>query len=120
MIERISDLPDTVLGFTATRTVTAADYEAVIMPAVEAQFARQDKIRLLYHLGPGFVGFDAGAMWDDAKVGLRHPGGWEKVAVVTDVDWLRAAVKGFRFAMLGDVRVFHNEELADAKRWIVA
>jgi hypothetical protein len=118
MIEKIPDLPDTVLGFTAKGTVTAHDYEAVIMPEVDAQRARQGKVRLLYHLGKEFSGFDAGAMWDDAKVGLRHPTGWEKVAVVSDVEWLRTAVKALGFAMPGDFRVFPDGELAEAKRWI--
>ena len=41
MIERIPNLPDNVLGFTATGIVTASDYESVIVPAVEAMFSRR-------------------------------------------------------------------------------
>ena len=54
MVERIPGLPDTVLGFTAKGTVTANDYESVIIPAVEAVFSRQSKVRFLYHLGEDF------------------------------------------------------------------
>jgi hypothetical protein len=35
MVEKIPDLPDNVLGFTAKGTVTASDYESVIIPAVD-------------------------------------------------------------------------------------
>ncbi len=118
MVERISDLPDNVLGFAAKGTVTAQDYEAVIIPAVEGFFSQHQKARFLYHLGQEFTGFEGAAMWDDAKLGLRHLSGWERVAVVSDAEWIRAAVKIFGFAMPGHVRVFHNSELADAKRWI--
>ena len=118
MVERIPDLPDNVLGFSATGTVSAKDYESVIIPAVEALFARQIEARFLYHLGEQFSGFEAAAMWDDAKLGLKHLSGWERVAVVSDVEWIRAAVKIFRLAIPGQVRVFHNRELADARRWI--
>jgi hypothetical protein len=118
MIEKIPNLPDNVLGFSAKGTVTANDYESVIIPAVEAMFARHGKVRFLYHLGKDFSGFDAAAMWDDTKLGLKHLAGWDRMAVVSDVDWIRAAVKIFGLAIPGHVRVFHNRELAEATRWI--
>jgi len=118
MVEQIPNLPDNVLGFTAKGTVTANDYDSVIIPAVEALFSRQSKVRFLYHLGEDFSGFEAAAMWDDTKLGLKHLGGWERMAVVSDVEWVRAAVKVFGLAIPGHVRVFHNRELAEATRWI--
>lgn len=118
MIEQIPNLPANVLGFRAKGTVTAADYENVIIPAVEAQFARQPKVRFLYHLGDELTGFEAAAMWDDTKLGLRHLAGWEKMALVSDIEWIRAAVKIFGLAIPGQVRVFHNRELDEAMRWI--
>ena len=118
MIEQRPDLPDKVLGFTAKGTVTAADDETVIMPAVEALHARQGKVRLLYHLGEAFSGLDPAAMGDDANIGLRHRTDGEQVAVVSDVAWLRPAVKVLGFALPGDFRVFHDGELAEAARWI--
>jgi len=50
MIEKIPSLPDNVLGFSAKETVTANDYESVIIPAVEGLFSHQNKVRFLYHL----------------------------------------------------------------------
>jgi hypothetical protein len=119
MIEQIPNLPDSVLGFTAKGTVTANDYESVIIPAVEALFAKQNKVRLLYHLGEDFGGFEAAAMWDDTKVGLKRLSGWEKIALVSDVEWIRVVLKAFSLFIPGHIRVFHNSELAEAKRWIV-
>ena len=95
MIELMSDLPGGVLGFTAIGKVTGADYERVLVPAVEAALKEHDKLALVYHCGDDFSGFDAGAMWDDAKVGLRHITSWRRIAVVTDIGWLRTAVRAF-------------------------
>ena len=120
MVEQISGLPDNVLGFSAKGTVTANDYESVIIPAVEALFTHHSKIRFLYHLGDEFSGFEAAAVWDDTKLGLTHFSGWERMAVVSDVEWIRAAIKIFGLAIPGQVRVYHNSELAEAKRWIAA
>ncbi|MBI1397151.1 MAG: STAS/SEC14 domain-containing protein [Betaproteobacteria bacterium] len=118
MIEQIPGLPGNVVGFRATGTVTAADYESVIMPAVEALFAREKSVRFLYHLGPEFAGFEAGAVWDDAKLGLKHLSGWDRVAVVTDVDWVRHAMRLFAVVIPGHVRVYSNAEYFDAEKWL--
>ena len=118
MVEQIPGLPENVLAFTAKGMVTADDYEQVIVPAVEEVFARQSKVRFLYHLGADFLGFEAAAVWDDAKLGMKHAAGWEKVAVVSDVEWIRIAVKVFGLVMPGDLRLFHNRALADARQWI--
>ena len=118
MIEMMSGLPDNVIGFSALGKVTAADYEEKILPAVEAVLATHEKVRLLYHLGDGFGGFEAGALWEDAKVGLSHLAAWERIALVSEVDWIRAATKALGFAMPGEVRVFANAELEAAKVWL--
>jgi hypothetical protein len=118
MIDKIPGLPDGILGFSAKGTVTAGDYESVIVPAVEAQFARQKQVRFLYYLGPEFTGFEVAAMWDDTKLGLKHFNGWEKMAVVSDVAWVRVAIEAFGLALPGRVRVFRDSELAEAKRWV--
>jgi hypothetical protein len=118
MIEKIPHLPDNVLGFTAKGTVTVNDYESIIIPAVEELFSRLGKVRFLYHLGEDFTGFEAGAMWQDTKLGLKHLQGWEKMAIVSDIEWVRAAVKIFRLVIPGHVRMFHNNELAEATRWV--
>jgi SpoIIAA-like len=118
MLERIAQLPDGVLGFTAKGTVTAADYESALIPAVEDAIARHQRIRLLYHLGEEFTGFEAGALWDDAKIGLRHRGAWERIAVVTDVRWVRDAVQVLRFVIPGEIRLFHDRELPAAREWL--
>lgn len=118
MVERIPDLPHTVLGFTAIGTITTMDYEKIIMPAVEEMHRDRGKVRFLYHLGDDFSGFQPGAVLDDAKLGLRHLTGWERTAIVTDVDWIRWGARIFGLAIPGQVRVFSNRELDEAKRWI--
>jgi hypothetical protein len=118
MVENIPDLPEYVLGFTGKGMVTANDYESVIIPAVEAMFSRQGRVRFLYHLGQDFSGIEAAAAWDDALLGLKRLRGWEKIAVISDADWIRWAVKIFGLAIPGQVRVFYNRDLDEAKRWI--
>jgi hypothetical protein len=118
MLELITDLPENVLGIRARGDVTADDYQSVLVPAVEARLRTHKKLRLLYVLGPEFEGYTGPAAWEDTKVGMRHFTDFDRIAVVTDVDWVSRMVRAFGFVVPGDVRVFPNDDADRAKSWI--
>ena len=118
MIEILEDFPDDIVGFAAKGQVTRRDYEQVLIPKVEAALQRHHKLRLYYELGSQFAGIDAGAAWEDAKIGVEHLTRWERVAVVTDVDWMKHTINAFRFVMPGQRRVFPTAQTAEARTWI--
>ena len=118
MIHIIKDLPDHILGFVVSGTVTGKDYETVLIPAVEAELKESPKVRMLYQIDADFVSYDLGAMWDDTKIGLKHLKAWERIALVTDSEWIGKAMHIFGFAIPGQVRIFTNDELSAAKEWL--
>lgn len=118
MIELITNLPVNVVALTASGQVTADDYENVIIPLVDDKLAQFEKIRLLYHLGPNFKRFTTTALWDDAKIGFHHLSNFERVAVVSDVSWIRTMIKGIGRTMPGEIRTFANDELDQAMKWV--
>jgi len=118
MLELMANLPRNVLGFTATGHVTGEDYEKVLIPAITAALKEHKKINLLYHLGAGFEGFEAAALWEDTKIGLRNFLAFDKIAVVTHVDWIRHAAKAFGFMMPAQVAVYNNADLPTARGWL--
>ncbi len=120
MIEIIKDLPPNVLGIRAEGRVTAQDYEHIVVPAVEASLKGRDKIRLYYELGSEFEAIDPGAIVEDTKIGVRDLPHWEKLAVVTDVEWIKLAVRAFAFLIHGKVRIFPVLEAGIAREWISA
>lgn len=116
MIEALTGLPDGVLGFEASGKVTGDDYENVLVPAIEAAVGGE-KLHMVYVLGEGFEGYSAEAMWDDAKIGMRHPFSFEKVAVVTDDETYSRMIRTFGFMMPAEVRVFALAERDEAIGW---
>jgi SpoIIAA-like len=120
MIELLPGLPANVIGAEAVGHVETADYRDVLEPAVTAALAGHDKLRLLYVLGERFEGFSAGASWEDTKVGIGHWGAWERIAVVTDRDWIAHTVKVLGWMLPGDVRVFALAERDEAVTWVSA
>lgn len=117
MIRLLDDMPPGVLGIEAIDDVEKEDYENVIGPALNAALAEHDKVRLVYVLGPEFDDYEGEAVWEDLKLGVRHPTAFERVAIVTDARWVGPAVKVFSLLLPGQSRAFPLAELESAKRW---
>jgi hypothetical protein len=120
MIERIEGLGDDVVGFVAKGEDAGADYEEVLVPAIEAGLEKHDKLSLLYVLGDEFSGYELAAMWDDTKVGMEHLFSWERIGVVTDHDAYKRIVQGFGFLIPAKVRVFPVSERVEAEAWVMS
>jgi hypothetical protein len=118
MIEIMQGLPENVVAVIASGNVKGEDYDNVLIPAIEDKIKKYGKIRMLYQLGQDFMGFTYEAMWEDAKVGIWHLTAFEKIAVVSDVDWIIDAVKIFKFVIPCPVKIYRNETLPEAKAWI--
>ena len=120
MLKALEGLPSNVVAFEAVGYIEASDYETVLDPVLESALATHDKVRFLYLLGTEFEGLTAGAMWEDAKVGLGHWSSYEKIALVTDHDSYRDAVVLMARLMQGSIKAFTVAELDAAKEWIAS
>lgn len=117
MLEELNDLPGGVIGFEAVGEIQADDYADVLVPALEAV---DGPLRLVYVLGDRFSGYRAGAAWQDAKLGLHHHGRWERVAIVTDADWIRHVAGLMGWMVPGKFEVFPLAERDAAIAWVAA
>ena len=122
MIEPIPDMPAGTMGFRATGKLSHGNYVDVAIPPLREAIDRGEKIRLLYQIGPGFEGIEAGAMWDELKadfgMGLGHLSAWERMAVVSDESWLRHLMAVFGWLVPGEAKLFPLGEMAQAKEWL--
>ena len=117
MIKLMDDLPDNVIGFEAVGEVDAGDYKSTLDPAVDEALQNYDKLRLVYLLGDQFGGYSGGALWEDTKLGIGHWGAWEKIALVSDKDWVDDAIKFVGWMVPGEIKVFPEKDLDAAKEW---
>jgi SpoIIAA-like len=116
VIEIIKGLPRNVVGIAVKGRVTMRDCREVLIPAMEKRLKRHDKIRLYYELGSRFPG----AGWDDLDLGIERAVRCERVAIVTDIGWVRLTVKALRFLIPGEIRVFATIQVLEARAWIAA
>ncbi len=120
MIEALSGFPGNVVAVACKGQVTRADYEATLIPRVAEALKAHPTLRLYYEIGADFAGIDPTAVWEDFKVGVEHLTRWERIAVVTDVAWIRNLMGVFGFLMPGTLRVFAVSDAAAAREWIAA
>lgn len=120
MIDTLKGFPDNVVAVICSAHVTKRDYETVLIPTITRALAKHQSVRLYYEIGTNFMGIDPGAVWEDIKVGMEHLLRWERIAVVTDVDWIRHTITAFSFLLPGKVKVFPVAEQVPARAWIVA
>jgi hypothetical protein len=123
VIAPIEDMPAGTLGFRASGRVSRDDL-SVVLPPIREALDRGEKLRLLFEIDPDFDGLAPGAAWKDLKadieLGLGHHAAWERLAVVSDLDWVRRAIGLFSWMAPGELRLFGESELEGAKAWVAA
>ena len=118
MLKILENLPNNVLGVSGEGKITGRDYETVLIPAIAEKFKTNKKLRMLYHLGVNFTGFDLSAMLDDAKMGMKHLSAWDRIAMVSDHEMINTFAKFFGHMLSCELRIFKNAELGEAKKWV--
>jgi hypothetical protein len=120
MLHRMSDMPTGTIGFEARGEVEDDDWEDVVEPVLRTEIADGRKLRLLYLLGRESREVEGDAMSADAGFRARHAGSFERVAVVSDEDWMRPALGALSFLLPGKAKGFRVREIRDAKDWLTA
>lgn len=118
MIDRIDNLPAGSVGFRCSGRLTGHDVEEVVAPAIRAAVAEYDRVKALISFDSGFEGFSFSAAWDEAGLGLRYWDGFERVAVVTDLAWMRHGLRALSVLLPCPLRLFAAAEEDTARRWL--
>src|SRR5215470_13856418 len=116
MLELIEGLPGNIVGIAVSGRLTKQDCDDILAPAIAKSLRRHDKIRLYYELNSRFPG----AAWDEIELGLEQASRCERVAIITDIGWVRLTVKALRFLIPSEIRVFATIEADEGRAWIKA
>jgi hypothetical protein len=118
MLRPISEMPAGTFGFEAIGEVEDDDWEQAVEPVLRREIAEGRKVRLLYLLGAEARDVEGDAMRADTGFRARHATSFDRVAVVSDEDWMRPALRALSFLMPGKAKGFRVKDLADAKAWL--
>ena len=118
MLRRMTDMPAGTIGFEAIGEVEDDDWEETVEPVLRREIAEGRDLRLLYLLGPETKQVEGDAMKADTGFRARHATAFERVAVVSDEDWMRPALRALSFLLPGKAKGFHVRDLQAAKTWL--
>jgi hypothetical protein len=116
VIEELADLPTGIIGFEASGKLAAGDFRDVILPALERATESGDVRFLIVYRQ--FEGMSGGAVWEDLKIGVEHLRAWKRIALVTDIEWMRHLTDLFGWMTPGQLKVFPLAERDDAVTWL--
>ncbi len=116
--EPIGGLPSDVVALKVTGIITAQDYREMLVPLVEEKLKTHDKLKILLLIDDNFISYSPEAAWDDARFGFGHWADFGRIAVVTDVGWIRAGARLFAPLMRAETKLFNVDQLEEAKSWI--
>jgi hypothetical protein len=118
MLKQLSDMPVGVVGFEAIGTFEDDDFEDTVSPVLRNEITAGRPIRLLYLLGEQLKEYEGDALAAQMKFAARHFSSSERVAVLSDQDWLRPALRVLSALVPGQLRAFPLTELGGAKQWL--
>jgi SpoIIAA-like len=118
MLRQMTDMPGGTIGFEAVGEVEDDDWEETVEPVLRQEIAEGRNVRLLYLIGAGAREVEGDAMSADVGFRVRHATSYERVAVVSDEDWVRPALRALSFLLPGKARGFRVRDLVEAKAWL--
>jgi hypothetical protein len=118
MLRRMTDMPAGTFGFEAIGEVEDDDWERTVEPVLRREIADGRKVRLMYLLGPEAREVEGDAMRADTGFRARHATSFDRIAVVSDEDWMRPALRALSFLLPGKAKGFRVHDLAAAKAWL--
>ena len=118
MLRRMTDMPAGTIGFEAIGEVEDDDWETAVEPVLRREIAEGRALRLLYLIGPRAREVEGDAMTADTGFRTRHAKSFERVAVVSDEDWMRPALRTLSFLLPGKAKGFRVRDLEAAKAWL--
>ena len=120
MITILPQSEGSTLVIGASKKLTAKDYEEVFIPELNRLIGLFGKIRVVLYLDDSFDGWELGAMWDDAKFGLKHKHDFERVAMVGGPRWVSWITTMSSHFMSGVIKSFESTSLDEAIAWAKA
>jgi hypothetical protein len=106
-----------IVAVQVTGKLVKADYERVV-PELDRLIRQHGKVSLLFEL-TGFHGWDAGGLWDEIKLDLKHFADVKRFAVVGDKMWEHEMTNFCKPFTKATIRYFEQGNAPEARKWLL-
>ena len=105
-----------VLAVHVDGKLVKADYE-LFVPEFERLVRQHGKLSMLFDM-TDFHGWEAGAMWEDFKLGIKHFDDIERLAMVGEKRWQEGMAMFCKPFTKATIRYFDHADAAEARKWL--
>ncbi len=116
--ELLDGFPDDVVAVQAKGIITGKAYADKLVPLMDAKLEKHDRIKCMLVVDEQFIAYTGEAAWNDMLLGVRHWNRFERIAVVTDIGWLRMSLRVFTPLVPTEFKLFDLAQLDEARSWI--
>ncbi|KAF2517151.1 SpoIIAA family protein [Flavobacterium foetidum] len=117
MIQKI-DSPENVAAFRATGEITAEDYQTALVPVVVELAKKRNEINFLILIDTDIKNLKIASWMEDALLGLRNLGKWNRAAIITDSERAIRFTNSFNYFVSGEFRGFKKNDFNKALHWV--
>ncbi|OBK43932.1 hypothetical protein A5656_06430 [Mycobacterium gordonae] len=119
MIEMLPDMPEGVIGIRVSGRLSGDELREM-KPSLQERL-NTGEIRLVEVIPSDYEGFGPGGLMEDLKLGfgtvLPHHSAFKRIAIVTDLEWVRHVLHALAWIVPGELAVFGTDALEQAKEW---
>jgi len=118
MVELLNDFPPYVAAYKATGHVHKDEYEQVVMARINEVAAQYEKINFLVLMDTDVWDYSFGSLVDYVKMTFEHFKQWNRLAIISNEQWLGKIYEVFGGLVYGKVKSFELNQYEEAKQWV--
>jgi len=118
MVQLLEDFPPHVAAYKASGSVGKEEYERVVMKRVDEVAVEFGKVNFIVVLQTGMEDYTIGAFLQYLKVSFEHFFKWNRMAIVSDEQWVRRAYDFLGHIVHGEIRTYEIKRLDEAREWV--
>jgi len=118
MVELLNDFPPYVAAYKATGHVNKEEYEHVVMARINEVAAHYGKINFLVLMETEVWDYSFGSLVDYVKMTFEHFKQWNRLAVVSNEQWVNKVYDVLGGLVYGEVKSFKIYQYEEARQWI--
>lgn len=107
-----------LLTLYADGLLTTRDYVDFVAEFERLVRSEIKPVAMLIELGPGFAGWNVGALWQGVQPDVLPAETFSRIAVVGDVKWQEWFAAAANLMVLAGTGFFEKSERADAENWV--
>uniref|UniRef100_F4CCE8 STAS/SEC14 domain-containing protein n=1 Tax=Sphingobacterium sp. (strain 21) TaxID=743722 RepID=F4CCE8_SPHS2 len=120
MLALMDDFPPHVVAYRAQGKVNGEEYKEIVVQRIAEVAKAYPQINFIVLLETGFEDYSLQALLEYIKVSFEHFSKWNRMAIVSDQQWVRKIYDILSPLVHGEIRTYRLEDRQRASEWVSA